>query len=204
MSKKSELKKGLQIEREHYQSLKPFLKPGVKFEQVSKAIAKDHVKEDKKYYSKLKKAGLKDEGQTMAKIKPLPPYDHRQKPTFKLQNVPGIYIIFKAGKIIYVGYSRSNLYKTMYRHFQAWNDKTGQYRTVITDLSQVKVGVIYTKSGRLAKLLESAYILKHKPEMNANVYNGFIMDDKEKAALKQAEQLPQGQDIIEFKGDLPF
>lgn len=48
-----ELRKGLEIEREHTDSLKEFLKEDVDIEQVLRAIVLDHVREDPDYYSKL-------------------------------------------------------------------------------------------------------------------------------------------------------
>lgn len=45
-----------------------------------------------------------------------------------LSGKSGVYII-KSGKsnqVLYVGYSGSDLYKTLYRHFQSWDDRSQQ------------------------------------------------------------------------------
>ena len=60
----------------------------------------------------------------MKKSKFLPPYDTNGKTTFKnTQGKSGVYIIKEKGKTVYIGYSKNNLYRTLYRHFQAWTHK---------------------------------------------------------------------------------
>ena len=41
----------------------------------------------------------------------------------KVKDKTGVYLIKQDSKIVYVGYSIGSLYKTIYRHFQDWNDK---------------------------------------------------------------------------------
>jgi hypothetical protein len=59
-----QLKIGKKIEREHlgtYKKLKAYHsknKRCISDEKFTEAIARDHLKEDKNYYTKLKKAGL--------------------------------------------------------------------------------------------------------------------------------------------------
>ena len=49
------------------------------------------------------------------------PYNENDKPAIKSSwEKSGIYIIKQNDKIVYVGQSGYNLYKTMYRHFQSW------------------------------------------------------------------------------------
>lgn len=184
---KTELKKGIRIEREHFKSLKPFLKPGVKFAQVSKAIAKDHIKEDPKYYAKLKRAGLKDPNKTGLVVqKAQSPYLDNGKTRFNLRNTPGVYLVYENSKLVYVGFSASDVYKAMYRHFQKWTDKN-QQRITFKDLKNITVRMVYTKTGSKARKLEGALILKHKPPLNINQYDGFITDESEKKVLKEFE-----------------
>lgn len=47
----------------------------------------------------------------------------------KYQGKKGIYFIYESGVLIYIGSSKSNLYKTVLRHFQQWND-TAQLRRI--------------------------------------------------------------------------
>ena len=49
----NELQKGIKVEMEHAHLFPKNLR-----KHMAMKIAKDHLKEDKKYYSKLKKAGL--------------------------------------------------------------------------------------------------------------------------------------------------
>ena len=52
------------------------------------------------------------------------PYNENDKPAIKSSwEKSGIYIIKQNGKIVYVGQSGYNLYKTMYRHFQSWDSR---------------------------------------------------------------------------------
>lgn len=201
---KTQLKKGTAIEKEHSKSLKKFLKPGVNINQVAQAIAKDHLKEDKNYYKKLAliEPGLKEDKPKLVKTKPLPPYNEKGKPNFPVRNVPGVYVVLKAGAIVYAGYSKNNLYRTMYHHFQNWNDSTNQYRAIWKNLEGIKVYVIYCDSGRVAKLLENAIIIKHRPKANVNVYDGFITDEKEDKLLKEAQKAFGIN--VNSKEDLPF
>jgi hypothetical protein len=130
-----------------------------------------------------------------------PPYKNG-KPVFKLRNIGGVYIIYEKGKIVYVGYSRTNLYRTLYRHFSKWNDS--QYRVVYSPKDEnIKVKVIYTKASYMAKVLEQALILQHKPKDNENLYDDFEADDKEKQALKEFNQAPEN-DIVQYKGEINF
>ena len=61
----------------------------------------------------------------MKKSRFKPPYQKGEKKTTfpNLRGKSGVYIVKnKAGQIVYVGHSASDLYKTMYRHFQSWHD----------------------------------------------------------------------------------
>ena len=63
MAYKTELKKGMKVEKEHkktYDILKRYSKMGIfpSSQIFYKSIAKDHLEEDPEYYPKLKKAGL--------------------------------------------------------------------------------------------------------------------------------------------------
>ena len=66
-----------------------------------------------------------------------------------------------AKRPVYVGYSGSDLYKTMYRHFQSWDDKT-QYRATYPKRGY-EILVIVPRSRVLASAIEQYYIEKFKP-----------------------------------------
>ncbi|MEL7532348.1 MAG: GIY-YIG nuclease family protein [Bacteroidota bacterium] len=76
----------------------------------------------------------------------------------------GVYIIRskKTKKILYVGYSASQLYKTLYRHFQDWR-KSSQYRAEYRDADKYEVMIILTRSCLNAANLEQFYINKLGP-----------------------------------------
>lgn len=135
------------------------------------------------------------------KAKPYKIINGVKKTTFNIRNVPGVYLIYENDFLVYVGYSQSNLYKTMYRHFQSW--KTSKQYRAVYDADKILVRVIYTKTGTKAKKLETALIIKYKPRDNANIYNLFETDEKEEKVF--AEYINEAiEPIAEYKQDLPF
>lgn len=52
--KNSELEMGRKVEREHTETIKKYMKDNVNLDDVVESIAKDHLKEMKDYYTKLK------------------------------------------------------------------------------------------------------------------------------------------------------
>ena len=96
------------------------------------------------------------------------PYNKQGKTNFPERERPGVYLIKSkaSGKIVYVGYSSNNLYRTMYRHFQAWNHSE---QPIVTYQAKgpdnYLVRVIYC-TAKQAVTLEELLILKHKPEDN--------------------------------------
>lgn len=89
----------------------------------------------------------------------------------------GVYIIKENGKIIYVGYSRTNLYRTIMRHFQNWDDRRfeQEHQTPrLTYANKIKrnrytVRIVFADDNR-AKKLEHALIKKYKPRDNQDPY----------------------------------
>ena len=80
----------------------------------------------------------------------------------------GIYFIKENGRLIYIGYSGSNLYKTILRHFQTWNDayQSGRisYKEHL-DQKDYTVRIEYMPS-EAAKLAECQLINEYKPRDN--------------------------------------
>lgn len=94
----------------------------------------------------------------------LSPYTEAGRTTFnEVRKRSGVYFIKKDGKIVYVGYSAGQLYKTLYRHFQAWNHP---FQRVVTykgqDRSRFSVRVILC-TGTRAERLESYFIKTLEP-----------------------------------------
>lgn len=132
----------------------------------------------------------------------LKPYRADGKTTFNLQNKAGVYLIYRGDEIVYIGFSGTNLYKTMYRHFQKWNDKT-QIRVVYNDLSDITVRVVYCISKSHASRLEKALINKYKPKDNPLQYTSYEPTKGDKVKLD--EYLNQDvKPIANFEGDIPF
>ena len=119
------------------------------------------------------------------KYKNIKPYNEKGKPTFKKRNVKGVYIIRNKKDILYVGYSGTDLYKTMYRHFQKWNDKS-QIRVEYKNTNNLKIDIILTSTKLQASRLEKALIIKYKPKDNPDQYwLNFDTDDKEQEIYKE-------------------
>jgi len=112
------------------------------------------------------------------KIKWSAPYLSDGKTTFKnALNKSGVYLIKENGKVVYVGYSGNNLYRTMYRHFQQWT--AGQHVVSYANRlkrNDYKVRVIYCTATQAGKL-EKALIHKHQPRDNNKVDNSYEIDN---------------------------
>jgi len=104
----------------------------------------------------------------MKKSKWKPPYNKEGKTNFPIRKKSGVYLIKKKdlGSIVYVGFSGTDLYKTMYRHFQQW---THPQQPVVTYVNQDRknflVRVIYC-TPKQAATLEELLIIKYKPYDN--------------------------------------
>lgn len=87
----------------------------------------------------------------------------------------GVYLIRdkESKKILYIGHSTSNLYKTLYRHFQSWKDK--QYRATF-DKYKTEVRII-TTTEKQAQRLERFLIRKYRPGANEVKHKEIIEND---------------------------
>lgn len=106
----------------------------------------------------------------MKKFKKIHPYGKDGKTNFPLRGKTGVYIIYEGSEVVYIGFSQSDLYRTMYRHFQRWNH-TGQEVVTYADqnLNDYTVRVIYC-TPKQAESLEKKLIKKYKPRDNAQKY----------------------------------
>jgi excinuclease UvrABC nuclease subunit len=102
-----------------------------------------------------------------------------------IQGKTGVYIIKKDETIVYIGHSTSDLYKTLYRHFQSWNDKT-QVRTVYPKSQRNKytVRVVLTSKAK-APRLEKALICKYQPKDNPQKYTTACLSNPDKKAARE-------------------
>lgn len=112
----------------------------------------------------------------------MPPYTDKGKPRLKnTWEKSGVYIIKENGKIVYIGQSGYNLYKTMYRHFQSWD--THQARATYNGKNKRKkylVRVIFT-SPKQAEKLEIALCKRYKPR---DMKYKYLKVEKTKAIQK--------------------
>lgn len=111
----------------------------------------------------------------------------------------GVYFIKsnRTGKIIYIGYSASNLYKTISRHFQTWNDKSQQ--RFVYGRDHYTVRVIFTNAERAA-LLEKFLIVKHNPRDNKMKYDNYLTPAEE----RKAEKIEEAAQWLSISDEVPF
>lgn len=105
----------------------------------------------------------------MKKTKLFRPYKNG-KPTFKIRNKSGAYLIYKDGKVVYVGYSSVDVYKTMYRHFQQWNATQNVVSFYGEFLENFRCKIIFC-TPKQAVALEYYFINKYMPDLNIHVPN---------------------------------
>lgn len=129
----------------------------------------------------------------MKKSKWIPLYDDDGNTNFlSSKNKSGVYLIKNGNEITYVGHSQSNLYRTMYRHFQSWKDK--QYR-VVYDKQGPRARVIFTTPSQAPKL-EAALINKYKPVDNIHKMES-LYDANERQVDNSLNEYLHAQEIPE-------
>jgi len=102
------------------------------------------------------------------KSKWVPPYNKEGKPFFThkiFSKMAGVYIIKRGSKILYVGSSQYNLYKTLYRHFETWYHKYQKVITYASNLTDIKVRVFITTYAAAPKW-EAYFLRKLDPPDN--------------------------------------
>ncbi len=111
----------------------------------------------------------------MKKYKLIEPYkkDNKTNLAFTIGK-SGVYLIYKKGstKPVYIGQSGSDIYKTITRHFQSWEDST-QIRITYPKFGYMVRVVFCTKLQALK--LEKALIIKHKPQDNPSKYLNYTL-----------------------------
>ena len=108
----------------------------------------------------------------MKKYKSFPPYLANGKTTFPgTKNKAGVYQIFESGKLVYIGFSGFNLYRTLYRHFEKWNHRSQPVVTYENKMKRFNYTVRVTICTALqAEKLERLLIKKYKPRDNSNQF----------------------------------
>lgn len=134
----------------------------------------------------------------MQKSRFKPPYTADGKTNFRhINKKAGVYIIKskRTGDIVYIGHSKTNLYRTMYRHFQSWDDPL-QRRVVYKQKNNYLVRVVFTSPARAEKL-ERGLIAKYKPKDNPYKIGPIDLDEADKRQV--AEYLKEN-----VRTDIPF
>lgn len=113
--------------------------------------------------------------------------DGKLNPAFNL--IPkgkqcGVYQIFDNKKLVYVGYSATQLYSTFTRHFQRWDDPR-QVRVTYPKSENISARILYTNTPRQAEALEKALILKYQPRDNPNKYESYQLSAYDKKQLNE-------------------
>ena len=99
-----------------------------------------------------------------------PPYHGKGKTNLTyFQGKSGVYLIKERGsrQFLYIGYSGSDLYKTITRHFQSWSDRN-QIRVTYKQTDDLVIRVILTTPSRAAKL-ERYLIIQYQPTDNPRI-----------------------------------
>jgi hypothetical protein len=135
----------------------------------------------------------------------LPPYTDNGKTTFRALTWqrPGVYIIKENGKIVYIGHSRTNLYKTLYRHFQQWDHPAQKVTTYAGRMNSntYTVRVILTTAAR-APQLEGYLVNKYEPRDN-EVKLQLFRESKAAQNTYEAYQ-EEAEEINRRTGPAPF
>ena len=95
----------------------------------------------------------------------------------------GVYIIRskQTKKLIYVGYSANNIKRTLYRHFQNWNDR--QQDRFVYDKNKYELK-IYRTGSKTAARLEKYLIDKLKPRDNKLKYPSLFEQGEQEYPYK--------------------
>lgn len=122
----------------------------------------------------------------MRKFRTQPPYNKDGKTNFRYTaGKSGVYLIYKNGSLVYVGMSKTNVYRTMYRHFQKWDDPS-QVRVTYNPRSTRNAFScrVVLCTPLQAENLEKVLIRKHKPKDNPNKYLTFTPTAKHTKAIQ--------------------
>jgi len=105
-----------------------------------------------------------------------------------LQKKSGVYHIFEGNKRVYVGHSSYNLYKTILRHFQSWNDRDQPGRITYVNNRKSRYSVkVFLTSPYDAPILEETHILKYRPRDNKQKIETYS-DRQRRRVLKRLKK----------------
>lgn len=127
----------------------------------------------------------------MQRTRLVPPYTSDGRAVFPTRKRAGVYLIFRGYDLRYVGFSASDVYKALYRHFQTWNDTSrDRPRAVYPKGGTTRVRVIYTNGPQQAARLERALIIRHRPPDNPEKLLSYDLEPADRAAMERAAAAP--------------
>jgi len=102
----------------------------------------------------------------------------KRKANISTEKKAGAYVIRskKTKEVIYIGFSGSDLYKTILRHFETWNDKHQQ--RYVYQPGSYDIMIIYAPA-KDAALLEKKLINQLEPRDNRQKYIDYLTEDEE-------------------------
>jgi uncharacterized membrane protein len=137
------------------------------------------------------------------------PYKSLNKTNFpKISNKHGVYFIRKktTAEIVYIGFSRSNLYKALYRHFQWYNDsgsRDGRQRRTYYDNPTKYEVMICVCAQKHAARLEKHYIFEYRPKDCEFKYDYYFENLNPQSNLKEPNDFDFWDDI-KSEVEVPF
>jgi hypothetical protein len=134
------------------------------------------------------------------RTKLLKPYKPDGSTTFPARQKRGVYLVYRkrllgSPVLRYVGYSGTDVYKALYRHFQEWNDRQARLgqrdeRTTFSPPGSYVVRVLYTHTKSEASELEQALIIKHRPPDNPDKLETYTLTRAGQAMAAASESAP--------------
>lgn len=145
----------------------------------------------------------------MKKLRFHPPYRSNGRTTFpESRRRKGVYLIKVNDQLRYVGHSGYDLYKTMYRHFQSWQDprqvRVSYQGHLKNPALRVTVRLVYTNTARQAAALERALILRYRPKDNPDKLELFQPTRAESEHMAEMLDRYENQPAQSIYDDLPF
>lgn len=135
-----------------------------------------------------------------------PPYKPNGRCSFpETKERTGVYLIKENDKLVYVGYSSTDLYKTMYRHFQEWTDRPYKGGRAlppeirVTYKARMKrnhytVRIVFATAAQAARL-EKMLIIKYNPRDNHLKYENYNQTAWDITAIDSYFETPVERDI---------
>lgn len=139
----------------------------------------------------------------MIKLKRVPVYRENGKSNIThLVKKKGVYFIYDRSKLVYIGHSQSNLYKTILRHFQVWKDQAQPFRVTYAGRNKSRYSVkVYLTNAYDAPILEETLILKHRPRDNKSKVKTYSDRQSRRAMDRYRRSIPRLKKQIEAEED---